>query len=38
MPREQGRYKGLYRTDKGVIFAYSVGDTQVLDMPSGRGA
>ncbi|MBI1831932.1 MAG: hypothetical protein HYR84_10835, partial [Planctomycetes bacterium] len=34
MPREWGRYKGLYRTDKGVIFSYTVGDTNVLDMPS----
>ena len=29
-----GRYKGLYRTDKGIVFSYTVGDTQVLDMPS----
>lgn len=34
LPREWGRYKGLYRTDKGVIFSYTVGDTNVLDMPS----
>lgn len=34
MPREIGRYKGLYRNDKGVVFSYTVGDTTVLDMPS----
>jgi glucose/arabinose dehydrogenase len=34
MPREVGRYKGLYRTDKGVIFSYTVGESNVLDMPS----
>ncbi len=33
LPREWGRYKGLYRHDKGIVFAYTVGDTQVLDMP-----
>jgi glucose/arabinose dehydrogenase len=33
MPREHGRYKGLYRTDKGVVFSYTVGETQILDMP-----
>lgn len=33
LPREWGRYKGLYRTDKGIIFSYTVGDTHVLDMP-----
>jgi hypothetical protein len=34
MPRDYGRYKGLYRTDNGIIFSYTVGDSQVLDMPS----
>jgi len=34
MAREIGRYKGLYRTDKGVIFSYTVGKVDVLDMPS----
>ncbi len=34
MARQIGRYKGLHRTDKGVIFSYTIGDTQVLDMPS----
>lgn len=34
MPRESGRYKGIYRTDKGVIFSYTAGDSQILDMPS----
>ena len=34
LPRDWGRYKGLYRSDKGVIFSYTVGDTHVLDMPT----
>ncbi len=34
MPREIGRYKGLYRTDKGVVFAYTIGDSTVLDRPN----
>ncbi|MBI3823230.1 MAG: hypothetical protein HY289_11205, partial [Planctomycetes bacterium] len=34
MERSVGRYKGLYRSDKGVIFAYTIGPTNVLDMPS----
>ena len=33
LPRNWGRYKGLYRTDKGIIFSYTVGDAKVLDMP-----
>jgi glucose/arabinose dehydrogenase len=33
LPREWGRYKGLYRSDKGIVFSYTVGDVQVLDMP-----
>jgi hypothetical protein len=33
MPRDWGRYKGLYRTDKGIVFSYTVGDASVLDMP-----
>ncbi|MSQ94867.1 MAG: hypothetical protein EXR98_09975 [Gemmataceae bacterium] len=34
LPREWGRYKGLYRSDKGIVFSYTVGNTQVLDQPS----
>ena len=34
MPRDYGRYKGLYRSDNGIVFSYTVGDTQVLDQPS----
>lgn len=34
MPREIGRYKGLYRSDKAIVFSYTIGDSLVLDMPS----
>jgi glucose/arabinose dehydrogenase len=34
LPRDWARYKGLYRSDKGVVFTYMVGDSTVLDMPS----
>jgi glucose/arabinose dehydrogenase len=34
LPRDWARYKGLYRSDRGVVFTYTVGDTTVLDMPS----
>jgi glucose/arabinose dehydrogenase len=33
MARERGRYKGLYRHEKGIVFSYTVGDVYVLDMP-----
>ena len=33
MSRDWGRYKGLYRSDKGIVFSYTVGDVAVLDMP-----
>lgn len=33
LPSEWGRYKGLYRSDKDIIFSYTVGDVAVLDMP-----
>jgi hypothetical protein len=33
LPRDWARYKGLYRTDAGVVFKYSVGTCDVLDMP-----
>lgn len=34
MPREIGRYKGLYRTDRGVVFSYTLGESSVLDLPA----
>ena len=34
LPRDWARYKGLYRTDKGIVFTYTVGDSTVLDMPT----
>ena len=34
LPREWARYKGLHRSDKGIVFAYTVGNVDVLDMPS----
>ncbi len=34
LPRDWARYKGLYRSDKGVVFSYTVGDSQILDTPS----
>ena len=33
MTREAGRYQGLYRSDAGVVFAYTIGDVLVHDMP-----
>ena len=33
LPRDWGRYRGLYRSDKDIIFSYTVGDVSVLDMP-----
>ena len=34
LPRDWGRYKGLYRSDNDVVFQYTVGETIVLEMPS----
>ena len=34
LPRERGRYKGLYVQGDRVVFRYSVGDCDVLDAPS----
>lgn len=34
MARDIGRYKGLYRFDGGVIFSYTIGNSDVLDWPS----
>jgi glucose/arabinose dehydrogenase len=34
LSRDWARYRGLYRSDKGVMFAYTVGDAAVLDMPT----
>ena len=33
LPREWGRYRGLYQFGDQVILSYSVGDTDVLEMP-----
>src|SRR5205823_2243030 len=42
LPSDWGRYKGLYRSDAGIVFKYTVGGTEVLDMPTvedvGQGA
>jgi glucose/arabinose dehydrogenase len=34
LPRGWARYKGLYRSDRGIVFTYTVGDTTILDMPT----
>src|ERR1019366_8586976 len=34
LPRDWARYKGLYRSDNGIVFSYTVGKGNVLDMPS----
>jgi hypothetical protein len=36
LPREWTKYKGLYRNGNKVIFKYTVGDVEVLDMPAYR--
>lgn len=33
MAREIGRYKGLYRSDRGIVFSYTVGQSHVFDLP-----
>ena len=33
LPKSAGHYKGLYRHGERVVFKYSVGGTEVLDMP-----
>jgi hypothetical protein len=33
LPRDVGRYRGLYRDGEKVVFAYTVGNTPVLDLP-----
>ena len=33
MPAEQIHYRGLYRHGKQVVFSYTVGNAQILDMP-----
>ena len=33
LPREWGRYRGLYQYGDQVIFSYSIGDADVLEMP-----
>lgn len=34
LPRQWGRYKGLYHFGNRSIFSYSIGDTEVLESPS----
>jgi glucose/arabinose dehydrogenase len=34
LPRDWGRFKGLFRHDNGVVFKYAIGATEVLDAPS----
>ena len=33
LPRDWGRYRGLYQHGESVILSYTVGDTEVLEMP-----
>lgn len=33
LPRDYGKYKGLYRSDEGIVFSYTVNGVDVLDMP-----
>jgi glucose/arabinose dehydrogenase len=33
IPKEQGRYKGLYINGDNVLFSYTVGDSDVLELP-----
>jgi len=33
IPKQQGAYKGLYLNDNRVVFAYSIGSSQILEMP-----
>lgn len=33
LPRDHARYKGLYRHEDGIVFSYTVGGVDVLDMP-----
>ncbi|HEY6167862.1 MAG TPA: DUF6797 domain-containing protein [Verrucomicrobiae bacterium] len=33
LPREWAKWKGLYRNGENVVFSYSVGDADVLDLP-----
>ena len=33
LPRDWGRYKGIYRHEDGTVFEYTVGASKVLDMP-----
>lgn len=33
LPRDWGRYKGIYRHEDGVVIEYTVGAAKVLDMP-----
>lgn len=33
LPRDWGKFKGVYHHDQQVIFAYSIGSTDILEMP-----
>lgn len=34
LPRDWARYRGLYRHEQGTVFAYTVGDCAVLELPA----
>ena len=34
LPRDWAKYKGLHRTDKGIVFEYAVGTATVRELPS----
>src|SRR5205814_52083 len=36
VPKDWMNYKGLYRHADGTVFSYTVGDTEILEMPSVR--
>jgi len=38
LPRDWARYKGLYRHDKGTVFAYTVGGTLIHELPGVEAA
>jgi len=38
IPAEWGKYKGLYKHGNQIVFSYSIGSCDVLDMPAMEGA
>lgn len=36
MPAKNGKYHGLYRHEKGIVFAYSLDGVKVLDLPASE--